>query len=90
MGGLALIKTGDMVRIDLNTGSANMLVSKQELANRRSELEKQGGFPFPEHQTPWQEIQRSMTDQFDLGMTLKPAVKYQRIATNKGIPRDNH
>jgi len=90
MGGLALIKTGDMVRIDLNSGSANMLVSTEELADRRSQLEKRGGFPFPEHQTPWQEIQRSMTDQFDLGMTLKPAVKYQRIATDKGLPRDNH
>ncbi|EPJ43555.1 MAG: dihydroxy-acid dehydratase [Osedax symbiont Rs2] len=90
MGGLALIKTGDIVRIDLNSGSANMLVSIPELADRREKLELLGGFPFPEHQTPWQEIQRSMTDQFDLGMTLKPAVKYQRIATDKGIPRDNH
>lgn len=90
MGGLALIATDDPLRIDLNTGRADILLSDEVLAHRRSALEAQGGFPYPDHQTPWQEIQREMIDQFDLGMTLKPAVKYQNIATDKGIPRDNH
>ena len=90
MGGLALVATGDTIRVDLTKGSANILISDEELAQRRADLEAKGGFPYPDHQTPWQEIQRSMTDQFDLGMTLKPAIKYQRIATDKGIPRDNH
>ena len=90
MGGLAILKTGDRVRIDLNTGSANILIPDEELARRRSELEAAGGLKIPESQTPWQEIQRSMVDQFDKGMVLKPAVKYQDIATSKGVPRDNH
>ncbi len=89
-GGLALIRSGDRVRIDLNTGEANILISDEELAKRRAELEGHGGFPFPKSQTPWQEIQRGMVDQFSEGMVLKPAIKYQRVAKTMGIPRDNH
>ena len=88
-GGLALLKTGDRVRIDLKKGSADILLDAAELAQRRAALEKQGGFPYPPHQTPWQEIQRGMVDQLADGMVLKPAVKYQRVA-EKFIPRDNH
>ena len=88
-GGLALLKTGDRVRIDLNEGSANMLVSDAELAQRRAALEKQGGYKYPPSQTPWQEIQRGMVDQLADGMVLKPAVKYHRVA-QKSVPRDNH
>jgi dihydroxy-acid dehydratase len=88
-GGLALLKTGDRVRIDLNKGSANMLVPDAELAQRRVALEKQGGYKYPPSQTPWQEIQRGMVDQLADGMVLKPAVKYHRVA-QKSVPRDNH
>jgi xylonate dehydratase len=88
LGGLAMLKTGDRVRIDLRKGTANMLISRAELAKRRKKLERQG-FPYPASQTPWQEIQRSMVDQLADGMVLKPAVKYQKIA-QKSIPRDNH
>jgi dihydroxy-acid dehydratase len=88
-GGLALLKTGDRVRIDLNKGSANMLVSDAELAQRRTALEKQGGYKYPPSQTPWQEIQRGMVDQLADGMVLKPAVKYHGVA-QKSVPRDNH
>jgi dihydroxy-acid dehydratase len=88
-GGLALLKTGDRVRIDLNKGSANMLVPDAELAQRRTALEKQGGYKYPPSQTPWQEIQRGMVDQLGAGMVLKTAVKYHRIA-QKSVPRDNH
>jgi dihydroxy-acid dehydratase len=88
-GGLALLKTGDRVRIDLNEGSANMLVPDAELAQRRAALEKQGGYKYPPSQTPWQEIQRGMVDQLADGMVLKPAVKYHRVA-QKSVPRDNH
>jgi len=88
-GGLALLKSGDRVRIDLKKGRADILLSDAELAQRRAALEKQGGFPYPPHQTPWQEIQRGMVDQLADGMVLKPAVKYQRVA-EKFIPRDNH
>ena len=89
-GGLALLKTGDRVRIDLKKGEANILVTDDELHKRRAALEANGGFPYPDHQTPWQEIQRGMVDQLSEGMVLKPAVKYQRIAQTKGMPRDNH
>jgi dihydroxy-acid dehydratase len=89
-GGLALLKTGDMVRIDLSKRSADILVSDEELQKRRDALAKAGGYKYPESQTPWQEIQRGMVDELSNGMVLKPAVKYQRIAKTKGIPRDNH
>ncbi|TCD16446.1 IlvD/Edd family dehydratase [Oricola cellulosilytica] len=90
MGGLALLKTGDRVRVDLRKGEANILVSDEELGARRKALEEAGGYHYPDHQTPWQEIQRSMVDQLANGMILKPAVKYQKIAQSKGLPRDNH
>ena len=89
-GGLALLKTGDRVRIDLRKGTADILISDDELAARRAALSGNGGYPYPDHQTPWQEIQRSMVSQFAEGMVLKPAVKYQRVAQEKGVPRNNH
>ncbi|MEO3432074.1 IlvD/Edd family dehydratase [Inquilinus sp. CAU 1745] len=89
-GGLALLQTGDRVRIDLGRGTADMLVADDELARRRKALEQAGGFPYPDHQTPWQEIQRALVSQFETGAVLEPAVGYQRVAQTKGIPRDNH
>jgi dihydroxy-acid dehydratase len=88
-GGLALLETGDRVRIDLNTGTADILISDAELKRRRAEMGK-NGFAYPESQTPWQEIQRDLVDQLADGMVLKPAVKYQRVVETRGIPRDNH
>ncbi|MGA8699088.1 MAG: IlvD/Edd family dehydratase [Xanthobacteraceae bacterium] len=88
-GGLALLKTGDRARIDLNKGSADILIPAAELAARRAALEKSGGYQYPASQTPWQEIQRAMVDQLADGMVLAPAVKYQRVA-QKSVPRDNH
>ncbi len=89
-GGLALLRTGDRVRVDLEKGTADILISDGELAQRRAALQNAGGFHFPGHQTPWLEIQRSMVDQLGQGMVLKPAVKYQRVAQTQGVPRDNH
>ncbi|MCC7547433.1 MAG: dihydroxy-acid dehydratase family protein [Burkholderiales bacterium] len=88
--GLAVLRTGDKVRIDLNKRTVDMLISKEELEKRHAELKAQGGYKSPESQTPWQEIQRDMVDELSEGMVLKPAVKYQRIAETKGVPRDNH
>ena len=62
-GGLALLQTGDRVRIDLNKGTADILISAEELAARREALQKSGGYHYPPSQTPWQEIQRAMVDQ---------------------------
>ena len=78
------------MRIDLGKRTADILVSKTELARRRKALEKQGGYRIPASQTPWHEMQRGMVDELSAGMVLKPAVKYQRIAITKGTPRDNH
>jgi len=89
-GNLAILKTGDRVRIDLNKGEANILISDAEIEQRRIVLEAEGGYRFPRHQTPWQEIQRGLVDQLGSGAVLKPAVNYQRIAQTNGIPRDNH
>jgi dihydroxy-acid dehydratase len=89
-GGLALLKSGDRVRIDLRKGSADILIPEEELEMRRKEMAAAGGFPYPEHQTPWQEIQRGMVDQLDKGMVLKPAIRYRQIAREKGTPRNNH
>jgi dihydroxy-acid dehydratase len=88
-GGIALLKTGDRVRIDLGKGTADILISKAELSRRKAALLRKGGYHYPESQTPWQEIQRAIVDQLADGMVLKPAVKYHRVA-QKSVPRDNH
>ena len=85
-GGLALLKTGDRVRIDLAKRRADMLISDDELAARRAAWKP----PKLEHQTPWQELQRAKVGQLSSGACLDFAVKYQRISITKGIPRDNH
>jgi dihydroxy-acid dehydratase len=89
-GGLAILKNGDRVRIDLNKGTCDVLLAKDEIERRRAALEKAGGYKIPESQTPWQELFRQNVDQLAQGMVLKGAVKFQRVAKTKGIPRDNH
>ncbi len=88
-GGLALLQTGDMVRIDLKACTANMLLSDEELARRREELEKQGGFPIPQSQSPWQQYFREKVEPFSKGMTLRDSETYRDIA-NRHMPRNNH
>jgi xylonate dehydratase len=87
-GALALLRTGDRVRIDLNQGTADILISVEELAERRRMLNEEG-YSFPASQTPWQDIQRHIVEQLSHGMVLKPAVKYQRVAQTS-LPRDSH
>jgi len=89
-GGLAVVRTDDRIRVDLDRREANILISDGELAERRAELAQQGGFPIPPSQTPWQEIQRGMVEQLSEGMVLTPAVKYRRVAKTMGVPRDSH
>ena len=89
-GGLALVETGDRLRIDLARGEVNLLVQPGELDRRRAALAASGGYPFPAAQTPWQEIQRAFVGQMDTGAILEGAEKYQRIAQTRGIPRDSH
>jgi len=89
-GGLALLQTGDMIRIDLRAGTANMVIDDTELAERGAALAAAGGFAYPASHTPWQEIQRAMVEQFDEGMVLGPAVAFQDTARTHGTPRNNH
>jgi len=86
-GGLGLVQTGDIIRIDLNACTADMLVEPAELESRRAAL---GPRPFtPDSQTPWQELFREKVKPFSEGMTLDGAHEYQDIA-RKHMPRDNH
>ena len=83
-GGLAWLRTGDTVVIDLNNYTANMLVSDEEIELRK----KDGVPPYPESQTPWQEIQRNLVGELAGGAILENAVKFQKV--KKVLPRDNH
>ena len=87
-GGLALLQTGDRVRIDLNQCSADMLVTRDKLSARARILETDG-YAMPESQSPWQQYFREKVGPFDKGMVLKDADNYQDIA-RKFMPRDNH
>jgi len=83
-GGLAWLRTGDRIRIDLAAGTCDMLVSDAEITRRKSE----GLPPVPESATPWQELYRSTVGQLDTGAVMEMAVKYRGVA--KKTPRHNH
>ena len=89
-GGLALLQTGDTIRVDLNKYSVNLLIDEDELAKRAQALIAQGGFPKPQSQTPWQQFFREKVEPFADGMVLKDAPDYQAIIRKRGLPRDNH
>ena len=83
-GGLAWLRTGDIIKIDLNKYTADMLVDEKEIEKRKLD-----GIPsYPESQTPWQEIYRKNVGQIDKGAVLEDAVKFQNI--KKDLPRNNH
>jgi len=88
-GGLALLQSGDMVRIDLKKCSADMLISKSELSKRAKALKASGGFKVPESQSPWQQFFREKVQPFSEGMVLEDAPNYRGIA-QKHKPRNNH
>ncbi len=89
-GGLAILKTGDRVRIDLNKGEANILISAEEVKQRHADLTAKGGFPYPSNQTPWQELYRNTVGQQATGACLELATRYHNIAGTIGVARDNH
>ncbi|MGN6286277.1 MAG: IlvD/Edd family dehydratase [Afipia sp.] len=89
-GGLAILRTGDRVRIDLNKGEANILISDEEVKARHAELMAKGGFPHPKNQTPWQELYRDTVGQHATGACLELATRYRNIAGTIGVARDNH
>ncbi|MEQ8936027.1 MAG: dihydroxy-acid dehydratase, partial [Amphiplicatus sp.] len=83
-GGLAWVRTGDTIRVDLNKGSCDMLVSNEEIDRRK----KEGAPATPQSATPWQEIYRATVGQLDTGAVMEPALKYVRVAAK--TPRHNH
>jgi dihydroxy-acid dehydratase len=89
-GNLAILRTGDRVRIDLRRGTADILIDDAEIAARRKALDEAGGYQIPQSQTPWQAIQRSLVGDLGTGAILEGAEAFQRIAQTRGLPRDNH
>jgi Dihydroxyacid dehydratase/phosphogluconate dehydratase len=89
-GNLAILRSGDPVRIDLRQGRVDLLVDDAEIARRRQELEDAGGYPMPPSQTPWQQLHRAGVGQMDTGMVIEDAVAFQRIAQTRGLPRHSH
>jgi len=83
-GGLSWLRTGDMIRIDLNSGTCDALVEDAEMARRKTEAPP----PIPESNTPWEELYREKTGQLSTGGVLEFAVKYR--GTSKKVPRHNH
>ncbi len=83
-GGLALLETGDMLRIDLNQGTLDVLISEDEIAQRTKSLDNQ----IPDHQTPWQEIYRDTVGQLSTGGIIELATKYQNLKDI--VPRHSH
>jgi len=85
-GGLALLRTGDRIRVDLNTRRVDVLLEADELAARRAAWSP----PKLDHKTPWEEIYRSMVGQLGTGACLEPATLYLDIITTRGESRNNH
>jgi len=83
-GGLSWLRTGDMIRIDLNSGTCDVLVDDSEMVRRKTEAPP----PIPESNTPWEELYREKTGQLSTGGVLEFAVKYR--GTSKKVPRHNH
>jgi dihydroxy-acid dehydratase len=85
-GGLALMRTGDRVRVDLNARRVELLVDEAELARRREEAAPS----VPPSQTPWQEIYRQFVGQLSTGGCLEPATLYLKVIETRGDPRHSH
>jgi len=85
-GGLALLKSGDPIRIDLKKRKVDVLIPEAELAARRAAWKK----PDLLNKTPWEEIYRSMVGQLGTGGCLEPATLYLNILETRGESRHNH
>jgi dihydroxy-acid dehydratase len=88
-GNLAIVRTGDTVRLDLLNRRLDLLIPHEEIAQRQAEVKRHPP-RMPPSQTPWQEIYRSMVGQLSTGACLEPAVLYLKIVETYGSPRRNH
>jgi dihydroxy-acid dehydratase len=85
-GGLALLKTNDRLKVDLNTRTVNLLIDEAEMERRRLEWVPQ----MPPSQTPWQELYRQLVGQLSTGGCLEPATLHLRVIARSGEPRHSH
>jgi dihydroxy-acid dehydratase len=88
-GNLAILRTGDRVRLDINRRRLDVLLEPEEIEQRRAEL-KANPPKIPPSQTPWQEMYRSMVGQLSTGACLEPATLYLKVVETYGAPRRNH
>jgi dihydroxy-acid dehydratase len=89
-GNLAILKDGDVLRVDLTKRRVDMLIPTEEIEQRRKELMARGGYQAVESHTPFQDLFRRETGPLSEGMVFKRAVRFQRVAQNFPSPRDNH
>lgn len=85
-GGLALLKTNDRLKVDLNTRTVNLLIDEAEMTRRRLEWTPN----IPPSQTPWQELYRQLVGQLSTGGCLEPATLHLRVIARSGEPRHSH
>lgn len=83
-GGLAWLRTGDVIRIDIGARTCNVLLPAEEIESRKAGLKPS----VPENQTPWQELYRAHVGGLDTGAVLEFAVRYRGVG--RPPPRHNH
>ncbi|KAK0353121.1 hypothetical protein LTR59_010416 [Friedmanniomyces endolithicus] len=89
-GNLAILRDGDVLRVDLTKRKVNMLIPEDEIARRREELMAKGGYKSVESHTPYQDFFRREVGPLSEGMVFERATRFQRVAQRFPIPRDNH
>lgn len=89
-GNLAILKDGDILRVDLTKRRVDMLIPKSEIEARRKELLGNGGYKMVESHTPYQDIFRREVGPLSEGMVFNRATRFQRVAQVVPMPRDNH
>ncbi|KAH8194075.1 hypothetical protein TruAng_011756 [Truncatella angustata] len=89
-GKLALVRDGDVVRVDLDKRRVDLLVTDDEIEARKKHLDASGGYHGPPSQTYWQDLHRREVSQLDEGMIMKRSILFQNISEADQLPRDNH
>ncbi|KAK4541278.1 hypothetical protein LTR36_008194 [Oleoguttula mirabilis] len=89
-GNLAILRDGDVLRVDLGKRKVNLLIPDEEIEKRRAELMANGGYAMVESHTPYQDLFRREVGPLSEGMVFERAVKFQRVAQRYPMPRDNH
>jgi dihydroxy-acid dehydratase len=91
-GNLAILRNGDRIRVDLGKSRVDVLISDEEIRERRKQIVANAQLPtaVPRSATPWQEIYRATVGQLDSGGCLELALKYQELGRMQAVPRDSH